>query len=142
MFLSKSCIYAVRSVLYLALHNEGFVSIREIARELEIPFHFLSKIMQSLTEQNLLISERGAKGGVKLASEPSNINVLSIVGAIDGLDVFKECVLGLPNCGFDKPCALHEHMVNIRDNLRKTLHNMTLQDVAEKLKSSDLRITA
>lgn len=98
--------------------------------------------MQSLTEQNLLISERGAKGGVKLASEPSNINVLSIVGAIDGLDVFKECVLGLPNCGFDKPCALHEHMVSIRDNLRKTLHDMTLQDVAEKLKSSDLRITA
>jgi len=97
--------------------------------------------MQVLTEQNILRSERGAKGGVKLAAEPSSISILEIVGATDGLDIFKECVLGLPNCGFDKPCALHEQMVNMRDELRKTLHEMTLESVAEKLKTSGFRIT-
>ena len=44
-----------------------FVSIRRMADELDISFHFLTKILQSLTSEGLLISHRGPKGGVRLA---------------------------------------------------------------------------
>ena len=69
---------------------------------------------QSLTQQGLLVSYKGPKGGVQLATSPDDITVLQVVEAVDGLSVLKQCVLGLPNCGEGKPCALHDQWGPIR----------------------------
>lgn len=142
LFLSKTCVYAIQALIYLSSRESGrqFVSIKEVAKELDIPFHFLSKIMQTLTEQNILESERGAKGGIRLAAEPHQISLFHIVGATDGLEGFRTCVLGLPNCGFDKPCAVHDQMLGLRDQLRATLQDMSLEALGGKVKEKSVRI--
>jgi len=57
MLLSRSCEYAIQAVLYLAENREQrFISIKEIAEKNDISFHFLGKILQSLTtEQDHII---------------------------------------------------------------------------------------
>jgi hypothetical protein len=35
-----------------------------------------------------------------------------IVVAIDGEDLFRECVLGLPGCGDATPCPLHDEWID------------------------------
>jgi len=143
MLLSKSCEYALRAALYVASKKEGqYVSIREIADELDISFHFLTKILQSLTENTIMSSFRGAKGGVMLAKPSRHIRLIDIVKAIDGMDLFKECVLGLPNCGMDKPCSLHDEVVGIREQFKKAFESNTLYDLAHKTLKLNLRITA
>ena len=58
--ISKSGEYGLRALLYMVAHkkDEAYVNIREMADELDISFHFLTKILQSLTQKGILQSYR------------------------------------------------------------------------------------
>jgi len=143
MLLSKSCVYGLRASLFMASHShENYMPIREISEKLNISFHFLTKILQQLTSAGLLESFRGPNGGVRLTRKGDEISLLEIVEAIDGPDLLTECALGLPGCGVEVPCPLHEKWANTRDNIRIMLEHTSLHEMAEKAKKDDLRLTA
>lgn len=143
MLLSKSCIYGLRASLYLASYQNGdYISIREMSEKLDISFHFLTKTLQKLTEAGLLESQKGPKGGVRLTDSADKINLFEIVIAIDGRDLFTECVLGLPGCGREKPCPMHDKWAESRENIRSMLENTKLSELSDKGKEMNLRITA
>ena len=57
---SRMCQYALRAILYLAKSPENaHVNIRDMAGELDIPYHVLAKICQTLAKQGLLRSLKG-----------------------------------------------------------------------------------
>jgi len=142
MLLSKSCVYGLRAALFMASKKEeGYLPIREISNKLDISFHFLTKILQQLTSAGLLESFRGPNGGVRLTKDGKEISLLEIVEAIDGPDLLTECALGLPRCGEDIPCPLHEKWANTRDNIRVMLQQTSLKEMAEKAKDENLRLT-
>ena len=141
MLLSKSAEYGIRATLYLAsLNQDSYVSIRAISDELDISFHFLTKIFQKLTQAGLLRSFRGPNGGVALARPAGQITLMDLVTAIDGPGLFTECVLGLPGCGERKPCPLHETWGLERDRLAALFHNTDLAAMAADLETFDLRL--
>lgn len=141
MLLSKSCEYGMRASLFLAFRDgEGYISIREISDKLDISFHFLTKILQQLTAQSLVTSFKGPKGGVKLAKPGQKIKLLDIVKAIDGDDLFNECVLGLEGCGDREPCALHHKWMDHRIGIKKMLDSTTLKELADQSKAKNYRI--
>jgi len=119
MLLSRACEYAIQAVLYLAEnHGKRYVPIKEISEKKDISFHFLGKILQVLTQHGILISSKGPKGGVHLAKDPDEINLLEIVDAIDGLDFLTtKCIIGTPGCDSNHPCALHEQWGPIRKQI-------------------------
>lgn len=130
--LSKSCEYGLRAVLYLAsLDQEGYVAIGTISEELDISFPFLTKIFQKLNDAGLLTSQRGPKGGVALTQPADKVSLYEIVVAIDGDDLFEECVLGLPNCGDAEPCPLHDEWAGERDRVERMFRNATLAELPE-----------
>lgn len=133
MLLSRACEYGVKAVLFLAQHDDvPYVSIKEIAEKNQISFHFLGKIVQTLTQAGLLISYKGPRGGVRLAKTADEITVLQVVEAIDGLDILQKCVLGLPSCGSDAPCALHSQWGEIREDIRKMLAGKSIAQLVEE----------
>ena len=143
MIFSKSCIYGLRAAVFIALSqsSNSFVSIKQISDNLNISFHFLTKILQILTQKNLLVSFRGPKGGVKLSRPPDQITLKELVEAIDGPDIFESCVLGLPGCGDDAPCPLHEQWSTIRRSLNYAFENTTLEELAKNTQRFNLRLT-
>lgn len=143
MILSRGCIYAMRACIYLASQEEGvYLSINRISDKLDIPHHFLTKTLQKLTEFDFLESQKGPKGGIKLKKPAESIHLIDIVETVDGPDIFTECILGLPGCGNQKPCPIHDEWADVRTRLKKMLQKNTLADMAGKGKSLDLRITA
>lgn len=139
--LSNSCEYGLRAVLYLAsLDSDGYVSIRTISDRLDISFPFLTKIFQQLKESDLLVSQRGPNGGVAFNRPAGQISLYDVVVAIDGDDLFTECVLGLPGCGDKKPCPVHERWMDERTRLRAMFEQMSLADAAETMSTSDVRL--
>lgn len=143
MLLSKSCVYGLRASLFLASNQNGeYVSIKELSKQLDISFHFLTKILQQLTAVDLLESLKGPNGGVRLSKPGDEITLLDVVVAIDGDDLFQECVLGLPGCGSEKPCPLHNIWAATRGDIREMLETNNLLDMAKKGKEGNLRITA
>lgn len=142
MVLSKACTYGILASLYVAretTRTTGFVSIGKMSKELHISFHFLTKILQELTSAGLLVSMKGPKGGVSFKRDAGDITILDVVLAIDGIKVFRECLLGLPGCGDEEPCPVHEEWAEIRENLYHTFHSKTLADTARRIDELNLR---
>jgi Rrf2 family iron-sulfur cluster assembly transcriptional regulator len=142
MMLSKSCDYGLRAILVIASQSQRqFIPIRELSDKLGISFHFLTKILQILTLKGFLVSFKGPRGGVRLATEAKNISLRDIVVAIDGQDLFQSCILGLNACGDEHPCPLHQQWAPIRDQLETMFNTMTLADLADKIHQQGFRLT-
>ncbi len=141
MILSRGCEYGLRAALYLvSLGADGFVPIRKLSDELDIEFHFLTKQFQHLSEAGLVHSQRGPKGGIALAKPAGRITLLDIVLAIDGPELFQECVLGLPGCGEREPCPLHGAWATERERLRMMFMNTSLSEMAERIGKEKYRL--
>jgi Rrf2 family iron-sulfur cluster assembly transcriptional regulator len=142
MTFSKTCNYGVRAALYVATKDQQeFVSIREISEKLNISFHFLTKILQTLTQAGIVTSFRGPRGGVALAKSAREISLLDIVQTIDGKSLFTDCILGLNNCGEDKPCPLHNQWSTIRQNIHNILESTSLHQVSLGVNRNGFRLT-
>lgn len=141
MLLSKSCVYGLRASIYLASKKDGsFISIKEMSGNLDISFHFLTKILQQLTSATLMESYKGPKGGIKLTKKGRESTLLDMVIAIDGPELFTQCALGLPGCGSDAPCPLHESWIDTRASIQGMLERTTLNEIAKEGKKEHFRL--
>ena len=142
MILSKTCDYAVRAALYISTQQERtYVPIREMSEKLEISFHFLTKILQTLTQNNIMISFKGPNGGLALARAADSIKIIEIIEAIDGSKLFQECLLGLNKCDDHNPCPLHNHWAEIREQIRVLFAETSLASLADKVNKGGFRLT-
>lgn len=130
---SKKCELGLQAALYLALQPEELViSAKEISEKLKIPKEFVSKVLQSLTSSGIINSQKGKNGGFLLGKKPAEIYLIDIVKAIDGLEIFNNCVLGFPDCCPDKPCPVHNEWGKIRDEAFDMLSKYTLEELKNK----------
>jgi Rrf2 family protein len=109
------------------------VPVRELAEQCRIPVHFLGKICHRLTRGGILASYKGPNGGVALARPAEEIRLLQVVEAMDGLDGFGRCVLGLDACDDTLPCPLHATWCVIKLRMLDMLSGATLSDLALQL---------
>jgi Rrf2 family cysteine metabolism transcriptional repressor len=77
--------YAVRALAELgSAGGQDPVPIAELARRRDIPVQFLEQVFAVLRRAGLLTSQRGVRGGYRLARDPSEITVLEVVELLDG----------------------------------------------------------
>jgi Rrf2 family protein len=132
---SRQCEYALQAIFLLARESEGSkMSIRELTERLNIPYHFLAKILQDLTHKGFLKSRRGPTGGFSLARPASEITLYEIIAAIDGDGLLKDCVLGFGECDGANPCAFHDRWQSSRDDLHKLLTSEYLDRIMSHMK--------
>ena len=138
---SRQCEYALQAVMYLATLQRGeLVSIKDLTKQLGIPYHFLGKILQHLTHKGLLTSRKGHAGGFALALPAENITLLQIIEGIDGIAFMNNCVLGFESCSSPNPCALHEQWSHSRDGIFSMLKNKNIAEMAQRTKKAQFRL--
>src|SRR5689334_17340699 len=87
MFFSKSFGYALRGILYVAVmkgRNER-VRLDKIAEDLQVPRHFLGKIMKRLVKADILSSVQGHQGGFSINEKTLTTTLIKIVEVTEGL---------------------------------------------------------
>ena len=85
--LTKKADYGLISMRHLA-GCTGTASAKDIADTYRIPLALLSKVLQSLVRNGLLLSEQGAAGGYRLARDPREITTLEVIRSIDTVRSF------------------------------------------------------
>jgi Rrf2 family protein len=121
MQITRQADYAVRAIMYLAnIGADQKAATSQIAEEQDIPLSFLAKIIAQLSVAGLLQTMRGARGGVSLARNPDEINLLEVVEAIDGPIQLNECVSGNHQCTVDA-CPLNKVWRDAQADLVKRL---------------------
>lgn len=130
---SKKCELALQAVLFLSIKKDKRIfNATEVSKELRVPKEFVSKVLQILTNSGIIGSKKGKNGGFYLAKSASRIKLIDIVEAIDGLDVFNNCVLGFPGCSVESPCPVHDKWGKLRDEAFKMLSESSLEQLKEK----------
>jgi len=131
MIYSKPCEYAIRALVFLArFPDDSEAQGTEIAKAEGLPAPVLAKVLQELVRKGLLESRRGPGGGFRLARNPRLITLRDVVAAIDGLNQFAECAVGLEGCSDESPCPLHDTWKGLRGQLMNNLEVTTLADMA------------
>ena len=133
MVFSKSFGYAVRGMLYVAmLQNEKrFVQVEEIASKLNVPRHFMGKIMKKLVKERLLASSKGPSGGFALNETSLITPLVRIADITEGPDFFRTCVLMMKECNSTNPCPLHFQMEVIKNRMKAVLSGTSITDLLE-----------
>ena len=139
---SQACKYAIRAVLYLAVHaSEGKkAGVKEIAAALDVPKYFLAKILQQLSRNNLISSTKGPSGGFYLSGQNLEATLKEVVECIDGPDVFNSCILGLPVCSSENPCPLHVQAFAYLEGLHYQLKHQAIGDLAKRIEREEQKI--
>lgn len=140
--LSKSSTYAIRAVLFLSSNSSEAIkySPRAIAESINIPAPFLAKTLQELTKRNIISSRKGRNGGFYLTDDDRLNTLMPIVNAIDGLDKFESCSLGLTICGNENPCPIHHLIYPLKNKLIEELNQKTIADYTKELKKGKIHI--
>ena len=131
---SKACEYGIRASIYIAEHSllDRKVSLKEVAHAIESPAAYTSKILQLLSRNNIVRSDKGPTGGFSIEKQNlKQIKLSNIVLAIDGDDIYMGCGLGLSICNEKQPCPMHNQFKSIRVQLKTMLENTTLKSLAE-----------
>lgn len=136
MMYSTTCAYAIRAMSRLALiRPDGYARVQEICQGEgdQLPAHFLAKIFRDLARDGLLRSAKGRGGGFALARRPHEIRLSDIVDAVDGLQNYNQCVVGLAKCDSNQPCPQHEAFKPVRRQIMQYLESTTLDQMSDAL---------
>jgi len=134
MIFSKSASYALQAVIYLSnASKDKPVSQHDLSSKLNIPFHYLGKILQPLTRNNIVNSKKGGNGGFYLTKSPKEIVLCDIIGIFGEVSCFDECILGFPGCSDEEPCPLHNDWKPARIILQNILKNHTVDEWSKDL---------
>ena len=106
--ISQTAEYALRAIVFLAGHETARTTT-EIAAATLVPAGYLAKLMQNLGRAGLVKSQRGLNGGYTLAHKPHELSILAVVNAVDPIQRFAECPLGIPSHG-RRLCPLHHRL--------------------------------
>ena len=139
---SKSCKYAIRAAVFIASRTsaEQKIGVKEIAAEIEAPAAFTAKILRTLNRYKIVTSLKGPYGGFYCEKYQLDLPVAEIVNAVDGLAVFKECVMGLHQCSDAHPCPMHHKYARTRNELMKTFEETSIGSLAADLSKGSVFI--
>ena len=133
MKLSTRGRYGIHAMYDLAVHyGDGPQSIKCIAERQGVPEAYLEQLIAMLRRAKLVISNRGAQGGYRLAREPREITVGDVLRALEGGLNLVDCLEEDDACG--KSCACPSRIVwmKIRDGLNQVVDSITLQDMIQE----------
>jgi len=132
MIYSKATEYALNALVYLAGQPEKRqCGVNEIADALNIPQHFLGKILQDLRKHEFVISTRGRYGGFQLARSPEQIGVYDIVESLEEIQKYERCIFDEFECTRDRPCAVVCDWNGVKSRISQFLKKHSIADLLE-----------
>ncbi|HFD91962.1 MAG TPA: Rrf2 family transcriptional regulator [Gammaproteobacteria bacterium] len=149
MHLTYHTDYALRVLVYLGLKNGALATMPEISEYFGISRNHLVKVVNLLSRQNLVETQRGKGGGVRLVRDPAEINIGEIVRHAEFhfniMACFEE---GKDHCAIASVCKLKEIFRRAAQGFLEVLDEYTLanvllnrDDLVEVIFMGDFRIS-
>jgi Rrf2 family protein len=133
--LSNAAKYAVRAIIYLAIHSNktNKIGAKKIANNLEMPQPFLAQLLRNLTAHKLISSTKGPGGGFFLNKKNREKSVWDVIVSIDGASKFDECFLGLSKCNDENPCPAHSIVSPFKKAILQDFRDKSINDLVGEI---------
>ena len=124
--------YAVTAMLDLALHAEdGAVSLADISERQGISISYLEQLFAKLRRRDLVVSVRGPGGGYKLSRDAGEINISSVIDAVDESVDATRCA-GQGDCQEGITCLTHHLWTDLSEQIHQFLTDISLGDLVAR----------
>lgn len=132
---SKGCEHVLRALTRIRLDqcDRQFLA-RDICRLAKVPETPTRKSLQALVKAGILAAATGPGGGYRFAIHPSKISLIRIITAVDGEDVFDQCLMGLPECSRSQPCPIHDLWSKLKGRMVRELERKTIGQLMQTVK--------
>lgn len=127
--ISKLTDYGVVVLDQLARAGSVKQSTEDISEATVLPIPTVRKVMKALADAGLVIAQRGAKGGYRIARAPAQIRILDVVQAFEGPVALTQCSTDGEPCEITDDCSLSGSWGGINILLMQVLARVTLEDV-------------
>jgi len=121
--LTKTTVSAIRALIYLGSRGETMLPPKSIADAIGESPSYLAKVLRQLVKVGILRAAKGRKGGVWLGRGPSQITLLSIAEACQGIFVGNYCA---GDCDPKMACAYHEATAELQSAVVRVLSRWKL----------------
>lgn len=136
MRLTRHTDNALRTLIYLAIHDDGANRIADIARRMGMSEDHVAKVVARLADLGYVATSRGRTGGVRLARDAKAIRVGSVVRDTEDNMVLVECFDPATNqCPIAPACALAPALDEALTAFLAVLDRYTLADLAARPRS-------
>lgn len=125
--ISKLGDYALVIMHELARNNPASLSANAISLSTKVNPPTAMKILKTLCKHKLVASTRGVKGGYQLSRDPSNINLLEIITAVEGEVHAVACAKG-QHCHLSSHCKVQHMLCKVSNVWQSTLSTVRLSD--------------
>ena len=142
MKISSTVEWAIHSCALLAgLPEETSLTGKDLAEFHGVPHPFLAKALQTLSNNGILKTVSGPKGGYRLGKSPNKISILDIVLSLDGSDSCFECT-EIRQQGptalnksptYESPCLVAKAMWKAETVWRNELNKVKLSHLLERV---------
>ncbi|MFO7446159.1 MAG: Rrf2 family transcriptional regulator [Ignavibacteriaceae bacterium] len=130
--LSKKTEYALLAVKYIALKPEcNCITAKEISVNYNIPFEILSKILQKLVKNKVIVSYQGIKGGYSLARDAKYITLNDVISSIEKIQItscMKESGSAIDCARFDC-CQIRDPLSKVQAEINKIFNLTTVSQI-------------
>ncbi len=107
MQLTRHTDYSLRVLIYLGMKADGWATVTELANFYTISRNHLVKVVHHLAQQQLIVTQRGKNGGMRLARLPEHIKIGDVVRVTEPNFYLAECFeSNNKNCVLLPGCAL------------------------------------
>ncbi|WP_151193161.1 RrF2 family transcriptional regulator [Cysteiniphilum sp. JM-1] len=122
--------YSLRTLVYLAMHQQRLCTAKEVAEFYQISQNHMVKIVHNLAKLGVINSSKGKGGGIALAQAPKEINIGELIAKLEPNFYMAECFnQSLKNCVLLPDCKLKSVLGNALQAFFNELNQHTLADV-------------
>lgn len=129
MRFTKDIEYALIGLIALA-GSPGLHSARDLAEEYQIPFGLLSKILQKLGAEGIVVSVQGAHGGYRINRPIGEITLGEIIDSVHGTRHVAPC-LDDEGCNQVAVCNIKPSIEGVQSMWDELINSMTLLQFAQ-----------
>lgn len=141
MQLTRAADYGARVMIHLAALEPGArASLPGMAGEVQVPEHFLSKVLQMLAKRGLIRSHRGAAGGFELAVDADAVTLLDVVEAIEGPLQLNACMGERGACCRKSWCPAHPVWVEAQEAMAAVLRRASIASLARGAEAARVEV--
>jgi len=122
--------YAVRTLMFAALHPDRLCQCQEVADAFGISKAHLVKCIHQLGQWGYLHCVRGRNGGFRIARDPASISIGDVIRKTEDTLELVECFNSQHNtCPLISKCALSVSLKKAMDSFMASLDAISIADV-------------
>lgn len=125
--------YALIALKHMSQKQQGqLTSAKEICDIYKTPFDPTSRVLQIMTQHEVLHAEQGAHGGYQIVTDLSKFSMRELSDMLIGPIEIANCFHGdYSGCNISSTCHIIAPMLNLNENIKKLFNTTMVADLIQ-----------